>query len=95
MQRFETATITWQGIEIEASCKFAYPIEGFCHIELRSSERLPITETGYKSHFMPMAQLENCPSYVAYVAAWLEHAAKDKAWQRYLESRRQGDLFDL
>ncbi len=95
MERFETATLTWHGIEVETSCKFAYPIDGFCHIEVRCDERLPITETGYKSHFMPMVALDGFESHTTYVAAWLEHAAQSKDWQRYVESRRQGDLFDL
>lgn len=95
MERFETATLIWQGIEIETSCKYQYPIEGFCHVEVKCAERLPITETGYKSHFMPMAQLEGFGDHSAYLAAWLEHAALDKDWQRYVESRRQPDLFDF
>ena len=95
MERFETATLTWRSIDIETSCKYAHPIEGFCHIEVRCAERLPITETGYKSHFMPMVELEGVESHTTYIAAWLEHAAQSKDWQRYVESRRQGDLFDL
>ncbi len=95
MERFESATLTWHGIEIETSCKYAHPIEGFCHIEVKSAERLPITETGYRSHFMPMAELEGFKTYVVYVAAWLEHAARSKDWRRYVENHRQGDLFNL
>ena len=95
MARCDTATLTWHGIEIETSCKYAYPIEGFCHIEVKSAERLPITETGYKSHFMAQVELEGFETHVAYVAAWLEHAEQSQDWQRYVESRRQGDLFDL
>jgi len=95
MERLETATLTWHGIEIQVSCKFDHPIEGFCHIEVKSAERLPITQTGYKSHFMPMVELEGFETHVAYVAAWLEHAGQSKDWQRYVEGRRQGDLFGL
>ncbi len=63
------------------------------HIELHSENRvpLPVTETGYRSHFMcgeePMAEYGNDP--VSFVAAWLDHEAKAKKWS----AERQLSLF--
>lgn len=88
-------TIQWQGHEIEITCIKGWPIASFCHIEVRCAARLPITETGYKSHFMPLEVLEEYASPVEFVEAWLDHAAKDKSWLRHVEESRQGDLFDL
>jgi phage head maturation protease len=67
------------------------------HIEVRSQEKriLPITETGYRSHFMngaeALAEFENDP--VAFVMWWLDEAAQDPTWKRKEEEDRQGSLF--
>ena len=53
-------TINWQGIEIEITYIESYSksyerIYGYplTNIELRAKERLPVTETGYRSYFSP------------------------------------------
>lgn len=55
----EKHTITWRGIQVEITFtpeKFGM-IE---HIELHSENRLalPVTETGYRSHFIPIGSVE-------------------------------------
>ncbi|MBN9506754.1 MAG: hypothetical protein J0I69_12075 [Altererythrobacter sp.] len=89
---------TWQGIEIEA----VYAPEKFggaiAHLEIRSikPERapLPITETGYRSHYHPCGTVEaNGGDVVAQVTAWLDEEAATPAWRRYVEASRQGTLF--
>jgi hypothetical protein len=41
----------------------------------------PISETGYKSHFLPVNEIENAQELRQYVLAWLEHCAKKSRWQ--------------
>ena len=43
---------------------------------------LPITETGYRSHFTGSAAIEERGGPVAYVIAWLDDAAKSSAWKK-------------
>lgn len=91
--------IIWQGIEIEARYepqKFGGVI---AHLELVSISppraRLPMTETGYRSHFHRVGTIEK--SYggdvVACVVDWLDKEAKSKHWQDYIENARQFSLF--
>lgn len=67
------------------------------HIEVRSVKParapLPITETGYRSHFVPLGTVEaHGGDVVAQVRAWLDEAALDKAWIERCERARQGEL---
>lgn len=95
MEELFTQTIVWQEIPIIVSCICEWPINDFCHIEIRCEQRLPITETGYKSHFMLLEYLDGYDSYVEFVVAWLNEDAKSKEWQTFTEQSRQGNLFDL
>ncbi|PKP85784.1 MAG: hypothetical protein CVT80_00750 [Alphaproteobacteria bacterium HGW-Alphaproteobacteria-2] len=93
----QTYHLTWHGIEIEAiytPCKWGV----IAHLEIRSiaPERapLPITETGYRSHFHPYGTVEeNGGDVVAQVVAWLDEEAASPEWRRYVEASRQGELF--
>lgn len=93
----ETVThkTVWRGVEIEISFQPEY-FRGMAHIEVRSvkPERapLPITETGYRSHFMPMAAACGF-DVVAWVMTGLDQAAQSQRWQRHEEYSRQGELF--
>ena len=87
-----------QGIEIELT----YKPEDFggyiAHLEVLSinPERapLPITETGYLSHFHPVGTVEaNDGTLVEQVTAWLDDEAKSKKWKEYVEDSRQLCLF--
>ena len=68
------------------------------HLEVRSvdPERapLPITETGYLSHFHQPGTVEALGGdVVAQVTAWLEEKAESKPWKTYVEKSRQYRLF--
>lgn len=97
-QQPQVHRFTWQGIEIEAIyCprQFGGVI---AHLEIRSIEPprapLPITETGYRSHFHPCGTVEaNGGDVVAQVIAWLDEKAAKPDWRRYVEPSRQGELF--
>ena len=93
---------TWEGVLLEirhCPCWFSMPEDDFItqHIEIRSQDKrlLPITETGYRSHFMngaeALAEFDNDP--VTFVLWWLDEAAKDPRWKRKEVDNRQGSLF--
>ena len=70
---------------------------GFSHleIEVKSPEGapLPVTETGYRSHFLSPGLVEEAGGPIAYVGVWLEEEAKSAAWLRAEARWRQLDLF--
>lgn len=97
MSQYTEHQLIWQGITITVrhcpswlSSSAEMPVQ---HIELHSEGRvpLPVTETGYRSHFLcgaePLAEYGNDP--VAFVTAWLEHERKAKGWS----AERQLSLF--
>ena len=97
-----TYTATWQGITLEirhCPCWFSMPEDDFVtqHIEIRSLDKriLPITETGYRSHFMngaeALADFENDP--IAFILWWLDEAAKAPEWRAKQEADRQLSFF--
>lgn len=52
------------------------------HIELRTENKvpLPVTETGYRSHFMNKGAVGHHGGAVAFVTSWLDHKAKRTGW---------------
>ena len=99
MKAAETAAIetviTWEGRTIRLSYD---PIKWgiIDHLELcvDGNEALPITETGYRSHFFGPVQPSLTPDEViAFVRAWLDEAALDPAWIEAEEKRSQLSLF--
>ena len=91
--------LIWGGITIEV---IYWPIKwgSIAHIEIRSiapkSARLPITETGYRSHFLPIGALESegLPAKDL-VLRWIEEQAAKPEWKVHADSLRQADLFDF
>lgn len=98
----ETYRFTWRGIEIEARYVASY-WEEIAHLEIRSikpeREPLPITETGYRSHFhhsgvIDLHGAENRgDTLIAHVVDWLDAEADKPAWKDFVEASRQGELF--
>lgn len=79
--RPETHDITWRGIRIEIT--FTPKKFGLVdHIEIRAEERapLPVTETGYRSHFIQAGTVAHHGGAAAYVTAWLDHEAERTHW---------------
>lgn len=89
--------LTWRGIEIEARyTPLQWKVIAHLEIESVAPERapLPITETGYRSHFHQPGTVEaNGGDVVAQVIAWLDEEAASPEWEAYEESRRQLTLF--
>lgn len=90
--------LTWGGIGIEARYS---PVKWavIAHLEIESIDPphspLPVTKTGYRSHFHEIGTIERDFSgdVVAAVLDWLSTKAKSKEWQQHLEETRQGNLF--
>ena len=56
-------------------------------------EALPITETGYLSHFVYGREVPNAKAALAFFLDWIAREAKSKRWQKADNMRRQLDLF--
>lgn len=95
----QTYIIHWQGIDIEAVYVPKASGGAIAHLTLTSvnPERapLPVTETGYRSHFHPVGTIEAefNGDVVRCVTEWLNAESKSKDWKRHQESQRQPDLF--
>lgn len=99
---YESFRTSWRGIDLEdryCPCWFSMPEDDFVtqHVEIRSQYKrpLPITDTGYRSHFMngaeALTEFENDP--VAFVLWWLNEAAKSPEWRAKEEADRQLSFF--
>ena len=92
-----TTTIDWQGIVLSVSYEAQWLGAGACiaHLQVETARRepLPITETGYRSHFLPLGEVEANGGPVAYVCAWLDQEASSDEWRSHVEASRQGTLF--
>jgi len=66
----------WRGISLEIGHAPSW-LKGIDHIEIRSANNvpIPITETGYKSLFIPSAQTDITSNPVTNILAWLDHDA--------------------
>lgn len=94
-------TITWQGIviDIHYESRWMGRTTSFSSahlvVQARAPEQapLPITETGYRSHFTSAATIEEAGGPVAFVLAWLEREGQSPTWKMREEASRQMSLF--
>lgn len=88
---------TWRGIEMSATHSPNYISAGWSHIELRvvkpKGRPVPITNTGYLSHFLDEADLKAAGGPVAFFRAWLDREVDSKAYRKALARWQQLDLF--
>lgn len=93
--------IDWQGIALSVSYEpnwlsmdREYAV-AHLQISVVAQERvpLPITETGYRSHFLSPAEIAEAGGAVEYVRAWLDYAAQSPEWRKRQEAARQLSLF--
>lgn len=68
---------------------------GHSHIEVitEPSTPLPITETGYRSLFLPSGEVEDAGGAISFVMRWLDAASKSPQWRAAYAASRQGSLF--
>ena len=96
--------LVWQGRTIEVryepdwcSLPELGPGRQLAHLEVQVMNPpmapLPITETGYRSHFILIGSVEQSGGRAACVRAWLEAEARSPVWFRIEAKWRQLDLF--
>lgn len=100
---YETHRLDWNGIMIDVQyCRswldcyeeiYGYPLAHLM-IEAIDPERapLPITKTGFRSHFTRPDEIDTAGGPVAFVRAVLDEAAKEPAWQEREVAARQMSL---
>lgn len=85
---YETYQLNWDGIDIEirwARHWLDFDDEtSMGHLEICSigpeKHPLPMTETGYRSHFIHAQELDQHGGPENYVEAWLANESKSEAW---------------
>lgn len=96
-QPAEIHRFDWQGVEIQVTFTPRYfGVMEHLAIETIAPARtpLPITGTGYRSHFMqPGTIAAHGGDVVAQVRAWMDEEASSPAWQAHIAASRQGALF--
>lgn len=81
-----TEVIDWQGLSLSVTFDPDWSGLGYiAHLEVTTvkPDRAPnpISETGYKSHFLPLKEIENAEELRQYVLAWLAEAAESADWR--------------
>jgi len=74
-----------------------YLVAGTDHIEIESIKPkkapLPITETGYRSHFLRPEEITRKGGLQSFVTTWLNREAATKEWLKRTLASAQEDLF--
>ena len=102
-RHIETFDASWNGIQLAISWEPRwlnlsddYGLDT-AHLQIEAVEperaMLPITETGYRSHFTTAETVIAMGGPVAFVLAWLDQEAASTVWQRQAEAARQLTLF--
>lgn len=85
-----TETLDWHGILIQVTFERQKFID---HLQIETLEPqrapLPITETGYRSHFITKGVVDESGGPAACVLAWLNDACARNGWHEIEASVRQ------
>lgn len=102
-RHIETFDVIWNGIQLAITWEPHWLSTGdslgwdTAHLEIEavSPDRamLPITETGFRSHFTTAEVVESYGGPVAFVLAWLAEEAATPAWRQREAAARQFALF--
>ena len=101
-RRTELHRLEWNGIMLEITYEPQWLPphilgEDLAHLQVQSiyptNAPLPITETGYRSHFIAASAIEAAGGPVAYVDMWLTAESQPPDWRRREEAARQLSLF--
>jgi hypothetical protein len=90
--------LIWRGRTLEVRHTPDYLVAGTDHVEVEvmapEGAPLPITETGYRSHFLPAELVAERGGAKAFVAQWLDNEAVSnaKAWAKADAKWRQPEL---
>jgi hypothetical protein len=90
-----TSQIVWHGVSVEITYRKRRWKSDFDHVELQVEDGriIPVTETGYRSHFLPSGIVEEHGGPENYVLAWLDHEAENPDWKRREYAAQQLSLF--
>ena len=85
--RGRSFSLVWRDWKLAIRQSFPdYAGEGRTHLEITvkspAGAPIPITDTGYRSHFVATDELAAAGGAVAFVAAWLDREAGTKAWSQ-------------
>lgn len=93
-------SITWNKIpiEIEYDPDYSPAYKEFnghalAHVQVKSDRPLPITKTGYKSHFIPEPLVAEYGMVTEFIVAMLNEAALSTEWQKQQSEQIQLNLF--
>ncbi len=102
-RHYEHHETVWRGVKIAISYEPRwlsladdYGLDtAHLEIEAITPERaaLPITETGYRSHFTTAGTVAAMGGPVAMVRTWLDEEAASPAWRQHEAAARQFTLF--
>ncbi len=89
--------IIWQDITIEVTYE-PKKWTSSAHIQVKSihpeKAPIPITETGYRSHFLPVGALEEHGiTAKQMVLEWIEEESRSIKWKNHEKKARQLSLF--
>lgn len=90
-----TNRIDWQGVLLSITFHERRWNLEFDHLEIRviGEGEIPITETGYRSNFLPAGITAEFGGPDDYVRAWLDFEAQSPEWKKRQEAARQMSLF--
>jgi hypothetical protein len=92
-----THKLIWRDITCRVKHTPNYISKGWSHLEIMvvapNSAPLPITGTGYRSHFLDADLIAKAGGPVTFFQCWLDSEATTKAWAKAEFKWRQGDLF--
>lgn len=92
--RGRSYSLVWRDWKLAIRQSFPdYAGEGRTHLEITvkapAGAPIPITDTGYRSHFVATDELAAAGGAVAFVTAWLDQEAATKAWAKTESQWRQ------
>lgn len=95
--RSRSFNLVWRDWKLAIRQSFpSYVGEGRTHLEITvkspAGAPIPITDTGYRSHFIATDELAAAGGAAAFVAAWLDREARSKAWAKIETKWRQLEL---
>lgn len=94
MSALHTYRLDWQGIGMTIThAQNQWGIIDHIEIHTDGKRPIPITETGYRSHFLSGQLVKPYGTANAFVKAWLDEEASNSDWQQQQDAQRQLSLF--
>jgi len=97
-RRTTTRRVVWRDVTCRVRHTRDYLVEGSDHVELMvltpKGALLPITDTGYLSHFIDAGELDAAGGAVRFMLDWMEREAKSTRFRKADFKSRQLKLFE-